>query len=65
MKDKASENCREFIRYVSKIVHEICNCPQAVENSRQYLVLQTDILHKTGVGCPSLAAWKTKKWMLS
>ena len=55
-KIKLQKIVANFFRYVSKIVHEICNCPRAVENSRQYLVLQTDILHKTVVGCPSLAA---------
>jgi len=42
----------------SKIVHEcdghlqIFNRPQAIENSRQYLLLRADILQKTVVGCP-------------
>ena len=26
--------------------------PQAIENSRQYLLFRTDILQKTVVGCP-------------
>ena len=52
------ENRREFIRYVTKIVHEwnghpeIFSLPQAIENSRQFLGLRTDILQKTVVGCP-------------
>ena len=43
-----SENRRQFIRYVSKIVPEwnghleISSRPQAKENSRQYLLLRTD-----------------------
>ena len=41
-----------------KIVHEwnghieIFSRPQIIENSRQYLLLRTDILQKTVVGCP-------------
>ena len=58
MKNYTSENRREFIRQASKIVHEwnvnvgIFSYPQAKENSRQYLLLRTDILQKTVVGCP-------------
>ena len=44
-----------------KIVHEwnghleiFSYCPQIKENSRQYLLLRTDILQKTVVGCPAL-----------
>ena len=33
---------------------EICSCRQVKENSRQYLLLRTDILQKTVVGCPCL-----------
>ena len=33
---------------------EIFSRPQAIENSRQYLLLRTDILQKTVVGCPCL-----------
>ena len=29
----------------------IFSCPRVMENSRQYLVLRTDILRKTVVGC--------------
>ena len=55
-----SENRREFIRQALKIVHEwngnleIFSRPQVRENSRQYLLLGTDIdiLKKTVVGCP-------------
>ena len=42
-----------------QIVHEwnghleIFSRPQVIENSRQYLLLQTDISQKTVVGCPS------------
>ena len=54
------ENRREFIRQALKIVHEwngdpeIFSRPQVRENSRQYLLLATDIdiLKKTVVGCP-------------
>ena len=55
-KNKTSENRREFIRKASKIVHEwnvhleIFSRPQAKENSRQYLLLRTDILQKKVVG---------------
>ena len=50
---KVSENRKEFIRQVSQIVHEwnghleICSRPQAIENSSQYLLLQTDIYYFT------------------
>ena len=58
-----SENRREFIiRKASKIVHE-CNShlgnisrPQVIENSSQYLLLQTDILQKIVIGCPCIYA---------
>ena len=33
---------------------EIFNRPQAKENSRQYLLLATDILQKSVVGCPCI-----------
>ena len=52
------ENRREFIRHVTKIVPEwnchleIFSLPQAIENSRQFVLLRTDILQKTVVGCP-------------
>ena len=50
MKNQTSENRREFITEASKIVHEwnvhleIFSLLQAEENSRQYLILRTDIL---------------------
>ena len=58
--NETSENRREFIRQALKIVHEwngdpeIFSRPQVRENSRQYLLLATDIdiLKKTVVGCP-------------
>ena len=31
---------------------DIFSRPPVTENSRQYFVLRTDILHKTVVGCP-------------
>ena len=31
---------------------EIFSLPQAIENSREYLLLRTDIIQKTVVGCP-------------
>ena len=46
------------MKKVSKIVHEwngyreIFSRPQVIENARQYLLLRTDILQKTVVGCP-------------
>ena len=52
------ESRRDFIRQPSKIVHEwnghleIFSLPQAIENSRQFLPLRTDISEKTVVGCP-------------
>ena len=57
MKNQTSVNRRGFIRRASKIVQEwnghleIFSLPQAIENSRQYLLLRTDILQKTVVGC--------------
>ena len=58
MKDYTSENRSRFIEEASKIVHEwnrhleIFSHAQVTENSRQYLLLRTDILQKTVVGCP-------------
>ena len=49
MKNQTSENSG-FNGKASKIVHEwnghlqILSCPQVIENSRQYLLLRTDIL---------------------
>ena len=59
------ENRREFIREALKILHEwnshleILSRPQVMENSRQHLLLRTDILQKTVVGCPwvMLMSW--------
>ena len=31
---------------------EFFSCSQEIENCRQYLLLRTDILQKTVVGCP-------------
>ena len=60
------ENRREFIskiRWASKIVHEWNDhleiFSQVKENSRQNLLLRTDILQKTVVGCPWPELWKT------
>ena len=50
MKNQTSENRSGFIGKTSKIVHEwnghleIFSCLQVNENSRQYLLLRTDIL---------------------
>ena len=59
-------NRREFIsmiRWASKIVHEwnghLEIFSQVKENSRQNLLLRTDILQKTVVGCPWPELWKT------
>ena len=60
LKNLTLENRREFIRYASKIVHEwnpgfhleIFSLHQAIENSRIFFLLRTDILQKTVVGCP-------------
>ena len=61
-----SGNRREFIsmiRWASKIVHEwnghLEIFSQVKEISRQNLLLQTDILQKTVVGCPWLELWET------
>ena len=58
VKNKTSENRREFFRKASIIVHEwsshleMLSLPQVIENFKQYLLLRTDILEKTVVGCP-------------
>ena len=58
MKNLTAENRREFIRLSFEIVHEwnvhleISSRPEAEENSRQSLLLRTDVLQKTVVGCP-------------
>ena len=49
MKNQTSENRREFIRNVHL---ELFSRPQAKENSRQCLLLRTDVIEKTVVGCP-------------
>ena len=67
MKNRTSENRREFIREASKNVHEwnvhleIFSRRQAEKNSRQHLILRTDILQKTVVGCPWLNNVKFRK----
>ena len=43
---------------------EIFTRPQVTENSRQYLLLQTDILQKTVVGYPCLIFPK-RAWLQS
>ena len=43
---------------------EIFSRPQVIENSRQYLLLQTDILQKTVVGYPCLIFPK-RAWLHS
>ena len=56
--NKTSENRREFIKLASKFVREwnghleIFSLPQVIENCKQYLLLRTDILQKTVIGCP-------------
>ena len=35
---------------------EIFSLPQVIENCRQFLLLRTDILQKTVVGCPCLSS---------
>ena len=58
MKNSTSENRRAFISCASKIIHEwsgrqeIFSRPHVIENCWQYLLLRTDILQKTVVGCP-------------
>ena len=50
-------NFRNFFRKASKIAQEwsshleMFSLPQVIENFRQYLLLRTDILQKTVVGC--------------
>ena len=50
------QNCREFIGRAWKNVHdwnghlEIFSRPEVTENSRQHLLLRTNILQKTVVG---------------
>ena len=56
-------NLLAWLRWASKIVHE-WNChleifSQVKENSRQNLLLRTDILQKTVVGCSWPELWKT------
>ena len=57
-KNETSENHREFIIYYKalKIVQEwlprILSLPQVIENSRQFVLLRTDISQKIVVGCP-------------
>ena len=52
-----------MIRWALKIVHEwnghLENFSQVKENSRQNLLLRTDILQKTVIGCPWPELWKT------
>ena len=58
MKIKLKKSVGNIIRQASKIVREwnghleIFCLPQVKENSRQYVLLRTDILQKTVVGCP-------------
>ena len=58
MKKQASENRGEFFDKLRKLYPdwnaylEIFSRIQAIENSRQYFLLRTDILKKTFVGCP-------------
>ena len=40
---------------------EMFSCPQLIEKSRQYLLLRTDILQKTVVGCPGNSSVKKQK----
>ena len=56
---------KNFIRWAPKIVHEwnghldVFSRPQVIENSRQYLLLRSDILKKTVVGFPLFSLFKT------
>ena len=50
---KIIENLLDKLRNYQWNGHlEIFSCPQVIENSKQYLLVQTDILQKTVVGCP-------------
>ena len=57
-KIKLKKNLREFVRQASKIVHqwnghlEIFSPPEAIENSRQFLFLRTDIFTKQSLVVP-------------
>ena len=43
---------------------EIFSLPQAIENSRQFLLLRTDILQKTVIGCPlHKSKVKARRWL--
>ena len=58
MKFKLQKIVGNLLELASKTVHEwndhveIISSPQVIENSGQYLLLRTDILQKTVVGCP-------------
>ena len=58
--NQTSENRREFIKLASKFVREwkghleIFSLLQVIENSRQYLLLRTDILQKNSRWVPLL-----------
>ena len=34
------------------VIYQFFSLPQVIENSRQYLLLRTDILQKSVLGCP-------------
>ena len=65
-KIRTSENRGKL--FSSKIVHEwnghleIFSLPQAIEISRKSLLLLTDILQKTVVGCPCLRSFCRVSW---
>ena len=41
---------------------EIFSLPQVIENSRQYLLLRTDILQKIVAGCPLILVYSFSFW---
>ena len=46
------DKLRKLLMHEWKGHQEILSLPQAIENSRQFVLLRTDILQKTVVGCP-------------
>ena len=62
MKNLTSENCREFIAYISKIVYdwnsrlEIFSRPQQIEKSRQYYCFSEQTFTENSRWVPLIAA---------
>ena len=64
MKNYILQKIGNLLDNVSKIVHEwnghleTCSLPEAIENSRKFLLLRTDILQKQSLGAPDLILWR-------